>query len=213
MANRLFAVFLLCSFGGVARAQSDAPVALVNGVPISSRTYQSELGSSMRYWEKKNPAGLREAATLESIRAETLETLINRELLSQEAKKRKLEVLPSEVDAGVAEIRARFAVDDSGRKLTPKEAQEAFEAELKTAGKTFEEFRKDLAKQVLMRKLLAAPRLKTEASGGAEAHQRVIADYLDSLRKQAVIFRGDAAASAAKTHEVSVESAKPWWNQ
>ena len=78
---------------GLASA-ADAPVALVNGVPIAARLMDLTVQANLARGQKDSP----------ELRAALKQEFIARELLTQEAKKRGLDKLPATQDALLAKM-------------------------------------------------------------------------------------------------------------
>ena len=179
-------------------------VALVNGSPIMLSEYQKEAATALDYWSKTNPAALADPATVRKIRESTLEELITRELLVQQAKRLDIKVRPREVDNAVDEIKARFKTDDSGRTVDDAAAEKAFHDQLDAEGLDYGQFRQRLEHQLLARKVIEqevkakmAPPTGKEvrayfdkitaylASGSTEAPKGMDDDDADALRQAA----------------------------
>lgn len=130
-------------------------VAVVNGSPILLSEYQKEAATSIDYWSKTNPAALSDPANVRKIRESTLEELITRELLVQEADKDKIKVRDREVENAVDEIKARFKKDDAtGKTLDDTEAERAFQEQLKAEGIDYGQFKERLTRQIKARKVI-----------------------------------------------------------
>lgn len=163
MSNSSKAAFLILLFS-VASASAasvgrttmmEDTVAVVNGNPILLSEYQKEAATALDYWSKTNPAALTDPANVRKIRESTLEELITRDLLVQEATREKIKVRDREVDNAVDEIKARFKKDDAtGRELSDSEAEKAFAEQLKNEGIDFDQFRTRLSRQIMARKVI-----------------------------------------------------------
>jgi parvulin-like peptidyl-prolyl isomerase len=130
-------------------------VATVNGQPILLSEFQKEAATSLDYWSKTNPAALSDPANVRKIRESTLEELITREILVQEAQHEKMKVRERELDNAVDEIRARFKKDEvTGRALDDAEAEKAFGNQLKAEGIDYSQFRERLTRQIMARKII-----------------------------------------------------------
>lgn len=192
-----------------AAAQDDS-IATVNGEAITRREYEGELASSMDYWRKQDPAAMSDAAKVQEVRQSVVDELINRTLLYQESKRQKIEISERKVDEAVEEIRGRFTHDDDGRALTAEQAQAGFDAQLRTEGLTFDQFRERLRKQVAVRELL---------EGRVKGGKQEMEAYVNSLKAQAEIVRHALPASSAPADDARGEAktapskaaGKPWW--
>jgi parvulin-like peptidyl-prolyl isomerase len=130
-------------------------VAVVNGQPILLSEFQKEAATSLEYWSKTNPAALADPANVRKIRESTLEELITRELLVQQAKHDNMKVREREIDNAVEEIRGRFKKDEAtGRALDDAEAEKAFNDQLKAEGIDYAQFRERLTRQIMAKKTI-----------------------------------------------------------
>ena len=151
--NRAALLAVLLAAPALSATMEDT-VAVVNGTPILLSMYQKEAATSIDYWSKTNPAALADPANVRKIKESTLEELITRELLVQEAARDKMKVRERELDAAVEEIRARFKKDETGRVLDDAAAEKAFSDQLKNEGIDYAQFRERLSRQILARKVI-----------------------------------------------------------
>ena len=152
--NKAAILVLLCAAPAPATTMEDT-VAVVNGNPILLSEYQKEAATALDYWSKTNPAALTDPANIRKIRESTLEELITRDLLIQQAARDKIKVRDREVDNAVEEIKARFKKDEAtGRVLDDAEAEKAFGDQLKNEGIDFAQFRERLSRQIMARKVI-----------------------------------------------------------
>ncbi len=158
-------------------------VAVVNGTPILLSEYQKELGEATEYWTRAMPAAMSDPAHLKKLREGVLEQLIDREVLYQEGVKQKIKVRERDIENGVAEIKARFAKDETGKPLGETEAEAAFNKQLKNLGITYAQFRERLGRQIMARKVIeesVRQRLKTPEEKEVRAYFDKIKSYLAS---------------------------------
>ncbi len=154
-------------------------VAVVNGQPILLSEFQKEAATSIDYWSKTNPAALADPANVRKIRESTLEELITRELLVQQAQRDKMKVREREIDNAVEEIRARFKKDEAtGRALDDAEAEKAFNDQLKNEGIDYAQFRERLTRQIMARKVIDE-NVKAKLTPPTEAETRA---YFDKIK-------------------------------
>jgi parvulin-like peptidyl-prolyl isomerase len=181
------ALFVLLLAGAVAPAAAasgqttmmEDTVATVNGEPILLSEYQKEAATALDYWSKTNPGALTDPANIRKIRESTLEELITRDLLVQEATREKIKVRDREVDAAVDEIKARFKKDDAtGRVLDDSEAEKAFADQLKAEGIDFDQFRTRLSRQIMARKVIDE-QVKGKMAPPTEKEAR---DYFEKIK-------------------------------
>jgi parvulin-like peptidyl-prolyl isomerase len=153
MAATLAPAAFAAKSGGRTMVMEDT-VAMVNGSPIMLSEYQKEAATALDYWSKSNPAALADPAAVAKIREGTLEELITRELLVQQAKKLGIKVRSREVDNAVDEIKARFKTDEQGRPLDAAGAEKAFHDQLDNEGLDYGQFRERLEHQLMARKVI-----------------------------------------------------------
>jgi parvulin-like peptidyl-prolyl isomerase len=166
-------------------------VAVVNGQPILLSEFQKEAATSIDYWSKTNPAALADPANVRKIRESTLEELITRELLVQQAQRDKMKVREREVDNAVEEIRARFKKDEAtGRALDDAEAEKAFNDQLKNEGIDYAQFRERLTRQIMARKTIDE-NVKGKLAPPTEQEARA---YFDTIKAYIASKSTDAPA-------------------
>jgi parvulin-like peptidyl-prolyl isomerase len=165
-------------------AMMEDTVAVVNGSPILLSEFQREAATSLEYWSKTNPMAVADPANVRKIRESTLEELITRELLVQEAARDKIKVREREIDNGVEEIKARFKKDDAtGRALDDAAAEKAFNEQLKNEGIDYAQFRERLTRQIMARKVIdenVQSRLQPATEAESRAYFDKIKAYIDS---------------------------------
>lgn len=135
-------------------ARVDDTIATVNDAPIFLSRYRKELAATMNDMAQTNPMAMRDPAFIKQIKNKVLDDLIDQELLYQEGKTLKIKVRPDDIDKAMSEIKARFGVDENGKKLTPMQAETAFQKQLKAMGLSYQQYRKRLEKQVMDKKVL-----------------------------------------------------------
>lgn len=177
------ALFVLLFAAPAARAAQtmtmEDTVAVVNGSPILLSEYQKEAATALDYWSKTNPAALTDPANVRKIRESTLEELITRDLLVQEAARDKIKVRDREIDNAVDEIKARFKKDDAtGQILDDAAAEKAFGDQLKAEGIDFGQFRERLSHQIMARKVIDE-QVKARMSPPTEQETRA---YFDKIK-------------------------------
>ena len=84
-SSRVAALALLLAGLPAAAATMEDTVAVVNGSPVLLSEYQKEVTTALDYWGKTNPMALADPANVRKIRESTLEELITRDLLVQQA--------------------------------------------------------------------------------------------------------------------------------
>ena len=153
-SSKFLAVVLMGLASGAQAGVLEDTVAVVNGSPILLSEYQKEIDEVMEYWRRVMPAAAADPTHVRKLRETTLEQLIDREVLYQEWVKLKLKVREREIDAGLAEIKDRFAKDDEGSPVSQADADAAFSKKLKAMGLTLSQFRSRLSRQIMGRKVV-----------------------------------------------------------
>lgn len=176
--NRAAALALLLAAAPAAAKLMEDTVAVVNGTPILLSEYQKEAATAVDYWSRANPAAMADPASARRIRESTLEQLIDRELLHQEGLKQKLKVRERETENAIDEIRARFKKDEDGRDLSDKEAEEAFQKQIKNEGLDYGRFRERLGRQIMARKVIEQE-VKAKVQPATEKEAR---EYFDRVK-------------------------------
>ena len=169
---------LLLSAAPAAASTVEDTVAVVNGSPILLSAYQKETATSLEYWSKTNPAALADPAIVRKIRESTLDELITRELLVQQAERDKIKVRERELDTAVEEIRARFKKDEAGRPLDDAAGEKAFNDQLKTEGIDYAQFRERLSRQIMAKKVIEE-NVKNKMTPATEPEVRA---YFDTIK-------------------------------
>ena len=193
----------------------DSTVATVNGTPIMNSEYQKIIDTTMEVYKKQNPALLENQDNVTAIKEEVLNQMIIEQLLLQAAKEQNIKVKDSEVNENVIEIKKRFEKDENGKTLSEKEAQKAFNAELKKEGLTYKQFEQRIKDQLAVKKMIdAVAREKAKAPAKEQTEQ-----LYDDIR---VLMKGNeteikklsrerltlAAPLAAKLTQLTAEQIK-----
>jgi len=160
MMRRLALVTLLGLFTlvttGMVLAQAYGLAAKVNGVGISNETLERNYEEYLRE-NNVNVAGIRYPDRVTAMRRETLDLLINQELLWQAAEKQGIVATPEEVNRVLDDTQAQFSTAD------------AFLNKLALEGYTRESYRTHLERLVSARKYLDMVSAKVAVSA-AEIH-------------------------------------------
>jgi parvulin-like peptidyl-prolyl isomerase len=179
MSNSSKALFaLLLAVPAARAAMVEDTVATVNGSPILLSEYQKELQTALDYWTKTQPAALADPANLRKIRESTLEELITRELLIQEADRDKVKVRERQVDSAIDDIKARFRKDDHGADVDEKTADAAFQDQLKKEGLDYDRFRDRLLRQLKARQEIDEA-VKAKVAKPTEAEEK---EYFEKIK-------------------------------
>lgn len=151
----LLGLFTLVTTGMVL-AQAYGLAAKVNGVGISNETLERNYEEYLRE-NNVNVAGIRYPDRVTAMRRETIDLLINQELLWQAAEKQEIVATPEEVTRALDDMQAQFRTE------------EAFLSKLAIEGYTMESYRAHLERLVSARKYL--DKLSAEvAVSDAEVH-------------------------------------------
>ena len=169
----------------------------------------------MEVYKKQNPALLENQDNVTAIKEEVLNQMIIEQLLLQAAKEQNIKVKDSEVNENVIEIKKRFEKDENGKTLSEKEAQKAFNAELKKEGLSYKQFEQRIKDQLAVKKMIdAVAREKAKAPTKEQTEQ-----LYDDIR---VLMKGNeteikklsrerltlAAPLAAKLTQLTAEQIK-----
>lgn len=172
----------------------DSTVATVNGTPILNSEYQKIVESTMEVYKKQNPAIIENEDNITAIKEEVLNQMIIEQLLLQAAKEQDIKVKDSEINENVMLIKKRFERDENGKVLTEKEAQKAFNAELKKEGLTYKQFENRIKEQLAVKKMIdAVAREKAKTPTKEQTEQ-----LYDDIR---VLMKGDKTQIQKLTQE------------
>ena len=144
----IVAVLMVAVVVGQAQGQEakteNENVALVNGVAITQKAYQSQIGQmKQQAMQQAMQQGRQlDAAMLETIQKDALDSLINQELLYKESQKTGIQIEKSAVDGQIEQFKKRF----------PTEA--AYQAQLKDGDLTEAILRSHIEKGMAIRRLV-----------------------------------------------------------
>lgn len=131
----------------------DSTVATVNGKPILNSEYQKVVEATKEVYKAKQPQILENKDNVVALEEEVLNQMIIEQLLLQAAQEQQIKVKESEVAEGINTIKKRFEVNEQGKPVSEKEANEAFNNELKKEGITYKQFENRIKDQLSIRKL------------------------------------------------------------
>ena len=196
-ANKISLMAAAVLFFGAALLNAkvvDSTVATVNGTPILNSEYQKIVESTMEVYKKQNPAIIENEDNITAIKEEVLNQMIIEQLLLQAAKEQDIKVKDSEINENVMLIKKRFERDENGKVLTEKEAQKAFNAELKKEGLTYKQFENRIKEQLAVKKMIdAVAREKAKTPTKEQTEQ-----LYDDIR---VLMKGDKTQIQKLTQE------------
>lgn len=164
----------------------DSTVATVNGKPILNSEYEKVTQGTLENYKNREPAVLENKDNVTAIKEEVLNQMIIEQLLLQAAKEQNIKVKDSEINESIVEIKKRFQRDASGKELTEKEAQKAFNDELKKEGLTYKQFESRIKDQLSVKKMIdSVAREKAKAPTKEQTQQ-----LYDDIR---VLMKGEQA--------------------
>ena len=131
----------------------DSTVATVNGKPILNSEYQKVVEATKEVYKAKQPQILENKDNVVALEEEVLNQMIIEQLLLQAAQEHQIKFKESEVAEGINTIKKRFEVNEQGKPVSEKEANEAFNNELKKEGLTYKQFENRIKDQLSIRKL------------------------------------------------------------
>ena len=187
--NKITAITLAAFLGAAALNAKvvDSTVATVNGKPILNSEYEKVSQATLENYKNREPAVLANKDNVTAIKEEVLNQMIIEQLLLQAAKEQNIKVKDSEVNESIMEIKKRFQKDASGKDLTEKEAQKAFNDELKKEGLTYKQFENRIKDQLAVKKMIdSVAREKAKAPTKEQTQQ-----LYDDIR---VLMKGEQAA-------------------
>ena len=201
--NKITAITLAAFLGAAALNAKvvDSTVATVNGKPILNSEYEKVSQATLENYKNREPAVLANKDNVTAIKEEVLNQMIIEQLLLQAAKEQNIKVKDSEVNESIVEIKKRFQKDASGKDLTEKEAQKAFNDELKKEGLTYKQFENRIKDQLAVKKMIdSVAREKAKAPTKEQTQQ-----LYDDIR---VLMKGEQA-SIKKLSRERLELAAP----
>ena len=187
--NKITAITLAAFLGAAALNAKvvDSTVATVNGKPILNSEYEKVSQATLENYKNREPAVLANKDNVTAIKEEVLNQMIIEQLLLQAAKEQNIKVKDSEVNESIVEIKKRFQKDASGKDLTEKEAQKAFNDELKKEGLTYKQFENRIKDQLAVKKMIdSVAREKAKAPTKEQTQQ-----LYDDIR---VLMKGEQTA-------------------
>ena len=132
----------------------DSSVATVNSKPILSSQYDKMTKAVLSQYEQRAPQVLQDQNSVNAIKEEVLNQMISEELMLQAAQKESIKVKESELTEAINTIKQRFSLDQNGKERSKKEAEAAFNEELKKEGMTYKQFENKTREQLSIRKMV-----------------------------------------------------------
>ncbi|MDR1684668.1 MAG: SurA N-terminal domain-containing protein [Elusimicrobiota bacterium] len=195
----------------------DATMATVNGKAILNSQYVKLKEAVLEEYKKAAPQLLENKDNVTALEEETLNQMITEALLTQAAQEAKISVKDSELQEGINEIKARFALDPAtGQPIADKKKiDKNFNDELKKEGITYKQFETRIKDQIAVRKLIdTVVRARAKAPTEEEV-KKLYADLQTVMggdkAKIEKIARADleaAAPLAARLSQLTAEQVK-----
>lgn len=129
-------------------------IAKVNGEPVMFSEYTRTRDTIIEQYKAAMPDFFKQKDAKKQIEKKVLDQMIDDVLLRQKAENMKIKVFERDIDNGIAEIKKRFQVDGTGKRLSDTESENLFLSELKKENLTMAQFRERLKKQIMIRKLI-----------------------------------------------------------
>lgn len=129
-------------------------IAKVNGEPIMLSEYNRNRDTIIEQYRNAMPDFFKQKDAKEQLEKKVLDQMIDDVLLKQKAENMKIKVFERDIDNGVTEIKKRFQVDETGKRLNDTESETLFINELKKENFTMAQFREKLRKQIMIRKFI-----------------------------------------------------------
>ena len=166
-------------------------VATVNGVGIPLARYRKEFEQAVATWNRTHPGATKDPKWVKALKRMLLDQMVDNSLLSQQAKKIGLKVSSDDIDRGIAEAKRSFRYDPYGNEIPEKEAEAAFNSQLKLLNLTQEQYRERIKKQLMIKKLLQMQVL----NDATPPDDKEVAAYFERVKKY--IQSGSTAPPAA----------------
>ncbi|KAF0124565.1 MAG: peptidyl-prolyl cis-trans isomerase D [Elusimicrobia bacterium] len=177
-----FLALALTAAPAAAQRAVDGVAAKVNGEPILISEYNKTRQAILEQYRAMMPDFLKQKDAEKQLETMAMDKLVDELLLTQQADKLKIKVYDRELEAGVAEIKKRFARDEAGRPVSPEKAEAAFGAELAREGVSAAQFRERIRKQLMVRKLIEE-KIRPQVSAPDEKEVRAYYDKIQSAVK------------------------------
>ncbi|MBI4655407.1 MAG: peptidylprolyl isomerase [Elusimicrobia bacterium] len=169
-------------------------VAKINGEPIMSDEYEKNKNMITEQYKNAMPDFFKQPGAKEQIEEKVLDQMVDDILLKQKAESLKIKVYDREIDQGVAEIKKRFAFDETGKALGAEEAEKVFNREIVKENFTMLQFRDRIKNQLVIKKLMdevIRPRVKMPV-------EEQVRNYFDKI----ILY---AKGDAGQTNKLSEE--------
>ena len=178
----------------------DSSVATVNSKPILSSQYDKMTKAVLAQYEQRAPQVLQDKNNVAAIKEQVLNEMISEELMLQAAQKEGIKVKDSELAQAINSIKKRFEVDEKGKERSKKEAEAAFNEELKKEGMTYKQFENKTREQLSVKKMMDSI-VKANAKTPTEADVKQLFDDIQ------IIMKGDKEL-AEKINQLTAEQIK-----
>jgi len=179
-------LFVLLFASSLFAQKGEDIVAKVNGEPILLSDYNKTKEILIEQYSNLSPEFMQQKDAMSQIEKMAMDKMIDELLLKQKAEAMKIKVYERQIDEGVAEVKKRFSRDKNGAILSSKDAEDAFNDELKRQNMTMSEFRAKIKRDLMARKLIEEtirPKIKNPSEDEIKSYFNKI-DY---------IIKGDTA--------------------
>lgn len=164
----------------------DETIATVNGKPILLSAYNKNKDSVLEQYQKGMPGFFKQEDAVEQIEKKVLDQMIDDALLLQHAEKLRIKIRERELENGMREIKRRFTIDEQGKPVGEKEADAAFQRELKRESLNRKQFTERIRKQLMIRKVIDES-IRSKMALPQESEVRGYYDKID------LIIKGDTS--------------------
>jgi parvulin-like peptidyl-prolyl isomerase len=183
-------------------AMVEDTVAVVNNDPIMLSEFKRVLAGALSRLNQADPMALADPKTLQKLREQTLDQLIDEQLLFQEGKKLDLKVHDSDIDNQENVLKAQFMPADLGTDsaaAAQAHAQVAFKKWMEANGITYEDLRKKLSRDVMVNKVIETQvktHVKDPSDKEVKAYFSKVKDYLLTKSTEPPAGMSDEGADA-----------------
>ncbi len=160
----------------------DETIATVNGKPILLSEYNKNKDSVLEQYRKGLPDFFEQEDAMEQIESKVLDQMIDDAVLLQHAEKLKIKIRERELENGMREIKRRFTIDAQGKPVGEKEADAAFQRELRNESLSRKQFEKRIRNQLMIRKVIDES-IRPKITPPEESEVRGYYDKIDFIIK------------------------------
>ncbi|MFA5161980.1 MAG: peptidylprolyl isomerase [Elusimicrobiales bacterium] len=186
--------------GAAACKVMEDSIATVNGEPILRSEYSRNLAAMAEQYRAVMPKFFEQKDADKKLTRIVLDKMIDNLLIEQEAEKNKVRVHARELDERMEKLKKQFSVDETGKPLSPSDAEANFRRELKKEGIDEEQFRQRLSRQMAAEKYVSQslqPKIK-------QPSDEEVRKFFEQLQ---FVVKGDTSPLAAMSPEDAQETA------